>query len=124
MKMKLPIVALLGLLFPLALLAQDAAPVASAPVAGNWVTWLTPIITPFVLMLVKKFLPLLPSGLIPVLAPLLGVALDLINSFATAHQGNVVLAAILGLAGVGVREVKEAVKKADNGGWKPTGANP
>lgn len=101
--------------------AQEAA-TAAAPAAldltpSGLVQWLTPIITPVVLLGVKKFLPKLPSGLIPLLAPIVGVALELANSLATSHQSNFLLAAALGLLGVGLREVKEAVKPSENGGW-------
>jgi hypothetical protein len=49
---------------------------------------------------------------LPIIAPLLGVALEVINSLATTQAANFWAAAALGLAGIGVREVADQVKKA------------
>jgi len=75
--------------------------------AAGLVTLLTPVIVPLVIAGVKKVLPQIPTWLLPVLAPILGVVADLINSWASGAQTNLALAAVLGLAGVGVREVKD-----------------
>lgn len=98
--------------------AQEVVPVAAPAVsANNLVQWLTPLVVPLILAGLKKVLPSLPSALIPLLAPVLGVILDLANHLATGHTTNLVVALGLGLLGVGVREVKEAIKPAANGGW-------
>ncbi len=85
--------------------------------AQDIITFLTPVIVPIVLLGVKKAMPHLGSWVIPLLAPLLGVGLDFVNTLATSHQSNILLAATLGLAGVGLREAKEAVRPSVNGGW-------
>ncbi len=88
--------------------ADTAAPAASSGItADNVVQWLTPVIVPLVLAGMKKAIPIMPTWLIPVLAPFLGMAVDLLNSLATAHSSSLLTAALLGLAGVGVREVKD-----------------
>lgn len=112
---KLFLAAVIGTLFASSvLLAQDApATTASAGItAANLVLWLTPIITPLAIAGFKKVLPQLPSWTLPILAPLLGMALDLINHFATGANLNLATATLLGLAGVGVREIKDQLTPA------------
>lgn len=100
--------------------APGAAPTALGVSANNIVSWLTPILVPILLLGVKKILPNIPGWVIPILAPLLGVLTDVVNSMATGHQSNLLLSALLGLAGVGLREVKDQIKPAVNGGWPTT----
>lgn len=124
----LALVALAFLLLPLCLFAQDATPSATptpalSPSNGPGITadaivqWLTPILVPLLLAGFKRVQPSIPSWVIPMLAPVLGVVIDLVNSLITSHASNLWVAAGLGLAGVGLREMKEAVKPAPNGGW-------
>ena len=91
-----------------------------AVTTDNLVAWLTPIIVPLVLALVKKYLPRLPSSIIPLLAPVLGLVIGIVDNLFAAHSSNLWLAAGLGLLGVAVREVKESLKPAVNGGWPVT----
>ena len=110
--------ALVGLFFVTFAFAQDAAPAVSAGLtADNIVQWVTPLLVPLVLAAVKKFAPSLPSWVIPLAAPVLGVLIDLVSSLATTHSSNLLQGAVLGLLGVGLREMKEALKPAPNGGW-------
>lgn len=97
--------------------------------AEKVVAWLTPLLVPVIVSQFKRLLPKLPSGLLPVLATVLGLVIALINNLVAAHSSNIWLGALLGLLGVAVREVKESLIPADNGGWppdvpKPTGADP
>ena len=85
------------------------------------VAWLTPIIVPLVIAGVKKISPNLPTWSLPAIAPVLGMLIDVIASFAGSHQLNLLAGAGLGLLGVAVREVKETLVPAKNGGW-PDGA--
>lgn len=87
--------------------------------ADQIIQFATPIIVPLILAGVKQLLPKLPSWTIPILAPLLGVAVDVVNAAATSHQTNLWVAAALGLSGVGLREIKDQIVPATNGGWKP-----
>lgn len=86
--------------------------------ADQIITFATPILVPIILAGVKALLPKLPSWTIPLLAPLLGMLVDVANSLATSHATNLWAAAALGLAGVGLREIKDQVAPAPNGGWK------
>lgn len=97
--------------------ADAGAPSTGNPTADSILTWLTPLIVPVVLLGVKKITPSIPSGLIPILAPVIGVIIDLVNHFALGHASNLLVAAGAGLIGVGLREVKEAIVPAVNGGW-------
>jgi hypothetical protein len=91
-------------------LAADAVVVTADTggiTASNLVLWLTPVIVPLVIALVKKFQPQIPSWVLPLAAPVLGVVIDVINSYALGQANNLIVAALLGLAGVGVREIKD-----------------
>lgn len=85
--------------------------------ADGLLQWLTPVLVPLILAGIKKVIPIAPSWLIPLLAPVLGVAIDYINHFATGHTTNLMLSVLLGAAGVGLREIKENALPAGNGGW-------
>lgn len=103
------------LLLPAAI-AADNTPTITAPTNGFTsellIQWLTPIIVPLVIAMKKKVMPQLPGWALPVLAPVLGILLDIINSATSTHQNNFLLAALLGLAGVGIREVKDQLLPA------------
>lgn len=116
---------LLAFMF-LASLAMAADAIVVAPTgnsaADGLLQWLTPIIVPLVLAGFKKVTPSAPSWLIPLLAPVIGIAIDYVNHFATGHTTNVLLATVLGAAGVGLREVKDQLVSAPNGGWSTPNA--
>lgn len=98
--------------------ADGLAPAqASGLTPAAVIQWLTPAVVPLLLAGVKQVMPKLPTWTIPLLAPVLGILLDVVNSMATSHQSNFLAAAALGLAGVGIREVKDTLKPAPNGGW-------
>ncbi len=119
----LPLVlsALAFLFLPIFAFAQDAAAAAADSTgnltADNLIQWVTPILVPLLIAGVKKLLPSIPSMFLPLIAPVLGVLLGLIQQVASGHAQNLWVAAGLGLLGVAVREVKEALKPAANGGW-------
>lgn len=93
------------------------APPTGNASADSILTWAIPVVVPLVLAGVKKIMPKLPGGALPILAAILGGVIDYANHVATGHASNTLTAVALGLAGVGLREVKEAVLKAENGGW-------
>ncbi len=80
--------------------------------ANSLLTWLTPILVPLLIVGVKKVLPSLPGWTLPIIAPVLGIVIDLVNTATTSHAGNMGIAAALGLAGVGLREIKDQVHTA------------
>lgn len=105
--------------------AEDAAAAVTAAAeqaaALPWQLGLIPVLTPLIIAGVKLLVPKIPGAWLPVLAPVLGLVLDLISHFTTGSNLNVWLAAGLGLAGVGVREAVDQVSKA--GAPKPAGGS-
>ena len=72
---------------------------------------LTPVIVPLVLSLEAKITAKIPSWLKPIIATLIGVAVDTANHFITGHAFSPATGAILGAAGVGVREIVDQTKQ-------------
>lgn len=70
----------------------------------------TPILVPLIIALFKKVSPKIPTWALPALAPILGALVGVISNYALAANGNLVVAAALGLAGVGVREIIDQLK--------------
>lgn len=110
-------IALLGL--PLLLLAQTNAPgtppgVAATSflakvLANNKLPMLLAVIVPALLAVVKLVLPKLPPWLLPILAPGLGWAGNWLMTQAGLSTLPPEWAALLGSAGVGIRELKDQV---------------
>lgn len=107
-------------LLPLLLLSVFAAgpeagapPSVAAPVSlGNWYDSLIPVLAPLLVALIKVVIPRIPKPLLPLLATGLGVALDYIGQLTGVSAGNPLLGAILGAAGVGLREALDQTKKS------------
>lgn len=74
------------------------------------VTYLTPIIVPLIIAGVKAVQPKIPTFVLPLIAPIFGVLIDIINSYVNNSHPSLLIAAILGLAGVGIREVVDQLK--------------
>lgn len=72
---------------------------------------LIPVLVPVIIAGVKWALPKVPPFALPILAPLLGAGLDIVLHYAGVTSSNGVLGAVLGAAGVGLREVVDQVKK-------------
>lgn len=108
------ILAVFALAFPaFALAADSTGDVAAA--STPWQLALIPVLTPIIIAGVKWLMLKISTTLIPILAPILGMALDLILHFSTGTELNVWLAMGLGLAGVGVREVLDQLKQSAAG---------
>lgn len=75
-------------------------------------TALLPVLVPVVIAALKLLLPRLPTWLLPILAPLLGAAADLAMHYAGLPSVGAPWGAILGSAGVGLREIQDQVRKA------------
>ena len=73
-----------------------------------------PILVPALIMIIKTMIPKLPKVWLPSLAPVLGAGIEFC---ATGVFGaNTVVGAVLGSAGVGLREILDQVKKQMTGG--------
>lgn len=72
-----------------------------------------PLLVPLIIAGLKALIPRIPKVWLPVLAPLLGAAIDIAAYYAGVTAGaSPVLAAALGSAGVGLREIVDQMKKA------------
>lgn len=85
-------------------LTDDAVPV-------NWFDGLIPLLAPALIALVKYFVPKIPKPMLPWIAPLFGAGVDWLGSAAGLSSGNPVMGALLGAAGVAVREALDQAKK-------------
>jgi hypothetical protein len=79
----------------------------------NQITFLQtviPVVVPAAIAVLKHFLPQIPKPWLPLLAPLLGAALDIL---ATQQFGpGTALGAALGAAGTGLREILDQLRKS------------
>ncbi len=71
---------------------------------------LIPVLVPVLLAVGKLFVPKIPRLWLPILAPILGAAIELLTSGALTT--NTAWAAVLGSAGVGLREIVDQMRKA------------
>lgn len=72
---------------------------------------LIPVLTPLVIAAVRVGLPKVPSKYYPLLAAVIGIALDVVAHFAVGTQLAPLVGFALGLAGVGLREAKDQLAK-------------
>jgi uncharacterized YccA/Bax inhibitor family protein len=70
------------------------------------------IAVPLVVAFLKSMFTKLPAMLIPIIAALLGPVGDFALQLISSYQGIGWTAALLGVAGVGVREIFDQLKKA------------
>lgn len=98
----------LAMTVPLAFAAEQTQP--AAPV--NWIQGLIPVAVPILIFGIKKAFGMLPGWLLPIIAPILGGVADALLAWASGGAANPLLGAVLGSAGVGLREVVDQGKKA------------
>jgi len=105
-------VAALMLAVALPLAAQDAPAAPDTPTTAL-LTALIPFLVPIAIAALKAVLPLLPSWTLPVLAPLLGAGADMLIYYGSggASVFSPIFGAVLGSAGVGVREIADQIKQ-------------
>lgn len=78
--------------------------------ATQIVTFATPVIVPLVIAGIKALKPKIPTWLLPLIAGPLGALLEYINHLVMGGNMNIAVAVLLGLAGVGVREVVDQLR--------------
>jgi hypothetical protein len=113
------IVSLAVLAFPLLMLAQtNPASTGSAPPTSAISPWmaLIPLAVPVLIALLKMVVPSLPGVWLPLLAPLLGAAADIFLHYAGVSTLGPTWGALLGSAGVGLREIQDQVRQSIGGG--------
>jgi hypothetical protein len=81
------------------------------PSDGDWKVVLITVITPAIIAALKLAIPRLPGWTLPIIAPLLGAAQGIVLNYAGIVSSNAGLAALLGMAGVGLREVYDQAQK-------------
>ena len=76
----------------------------------NW-SLLIAVAVPAIIAGLKSWIPKMPTWMLPVLAPILGAALDLVMQLSGSPTSGVVNSALLGSAGVGLRELQDQLKQ-------------
>ncbi len=100
-------------LMPLIALAQDGgtdpAPTDPYALLRQLSVVIVPVLTPVIVRLVKSLAAGIPGNIVPILAPVVGMLIAALGAAfgidLTAGAGAVVGGAVLGTAGVGVREI-------------------
>lgn len=92
-----------------AVFAQTTTP----PVPPETSPWLAliPLIVPGLVALVKWFAPKIPTAILPILCPVLGAGIEIIAHYSGLQTTGGWGGAILGAAGVFVRETYDQLKK-------------
>jgi hypothetical protein len=107
--------AIVGLIALAAALRADEVLVVPANADSQFTpaAWaaLIPFLVPMLVALLKLFLPNIPKVILPILCPILGALLDILGHYAGLATAGTVQAAVLGGAGVFVREVYDQVGK-------------
>lgn len=85
-----------------------ASGVTVAPGGQALLLALIPLVVPILIIGLKKAAPNIPPHYLPIVAPLLGMGLDLLMNY--GHT-NLLLTALLGSGGVGLREIVDQVKQ-------------
>lgn len=81
---------------------------------GQFSAWqlIIPIVVPTLLGLFKMLIADIPAKWLPILAPIIGIALDQLLQLLGLYSANPLIAIALGSAGVGIREIKDQLGKA------------
>ena len=105
-------------LFPVMAFAQTntvaVSGVSAPPSVSPWLA-LIPIAVPVAIALLKKAAPKIPGWLLPIIAPLMGAAADIALNYAGVATLGAGWSALLGSAGVGLREVQDQLKSRVSG---------
>lgn len=114
---KMSILALLAFAFALApaALAADAAGALGDPstLGDPWAALIIAI-TPFIVAGIKLLAPKMPTKLLPVIAAVTGLALTLPAHYLAGIDVNWWQGLLLGIAGVGLRELYDQLKQASH----------
>jgi len=79
---------------------------------SQYLVMIIPLVVPILIGQLKKFIPTVPSVYLPILAPILGALADLALQSAGVHTSGMVSGALLGSAGVGLRELANQIGKS------------
>ena len=103
---------LIGLLLLTApfLFAADPLPITPTTEGSKLLLLVIPLVVPIVVAVGKFLIPKIPAWILPILAPAIGALIDFLGSLVTGHEANPITAAVLGSAGVGLRELYDQIK--------------
>ncbi|MHC1762907.1 MAG: hypothetical protein AB9869_01185 [Verrucomicrobiia bacterium] len=87
------------------------APEAPTATAMGWAALLIPLTTPILIAAFKQLIPKIPRVALPVAAPLIGAALQIVLNYAGMTDADTLTGMVLGAAGVALREAVDQVKK-------------
>ncbi len=90
---------------------SPVAPEAPVTTAMGWAALLIPITTPILIAAFKQLIPKIPRVALPVAAPLIGAALQIVLNYAGMTDADTLTGMVLGAAGVALREAVDQVKK-------------
>lgn len=79
---------------------------------------LTPVVAPLLVMLIKKVQVYIPGWALPIIAILIGFGVDWLNQLVTGYGVGSLAGAVLGGAGVAVREIINELKQNYRGEGK------
>lgn len=74
------------------------------------ITAVTPVFVPLVVAFIKKVQSFLPKWSLPIVAAVLGSVADIVNGFVTGNSVGLLWGAVLGGAGVALRDVVNQIK--------------
>lgn len=108
----LSVLLFIGAVFTFSVFGQEAPPVDEVQKAAfDWLLVIIPAGVPVLVAIGKKLIPNIPTAVLPIAAAALGVGIDQIAALATTHESSILLSALLGSAGVGLREILDQLKK-------------
>lgn len=89
----------------------DAVPPATLPVeVVNWLNLLITGLTPVVTLGIKKLIPKVPRVVLPLAAPLIGIALDYVLRLASVETGGPWMAMVFGSLGTWLYQAQKEVR--------------
>jgi glycerol uptake facilitator-like aquaporin len=95
---------------PLVVVAQEVGGGTASPETSLWIG-LIPLVVPILISGVKLIIPKLPKMWLPIIAPVLGAVAAIALHFAGAEGVSIWVGSLLGMAGVGMREIADQVAK-------------
>lgn len=104
---------------PTNIIGSTAPPSGSVDAMGLLLI-VIPLGVPIIVAIGKFFIPKLPSWTLPIIAPSLGILIDYITARVTAGTFSPVTAALLGSAGVGIREIVDQMRQQMNNSTPPS----
>lgn len=98
-------------LFATTAFAADAPAPNPVPAPTGLLLVIIPLLVPALIAALKFVTDIVPSWVLPILAPALGALADFLSSLMTGDAANPVMGAVLGGTGVAVREIVDQLKQ-------------